>query len=162
MWVSKVESSPATHDMSTDIVDPPRFQLGVLALKKSAESSTDCAGMKNAALQAKRYPDIQPSVFSLSASTVYAAALRMVKSMDWKLGSNDPVTGIIEATSTSSWYVFKYDAAISIQALGNSLLLDTRSESREGDSDAGKNTQLIRAYGAVLYKQFGLQPPMKH
>lgn len=40
MWFSKVESLPAIHDISTDMVNPPRFQPGVLALRKSPENST--------------------------------------------------------------------------------------------------------------------------
>jgi len=83
--------------------------------------------MKIAAQQAMSYPNIQPSVFSLFASTVYAAALKTVQTIGWKLDSNAPVVGILEATSTSSWFGFKYDVVIRIRALGNSARLDIRS-----------------------------------
>ncbi len=157
MWLKKIESIPAMHDISTDTVNPPRFQSEVLALRNKAQNSAVYAGTEIAAQQAKAYPDIQPLVFKLAATTVYAAALRTVQAMGWKLDSNDPVTGIIEATATTFWFGLKDDVVIRIQAIGKSTRLDIRSESRAGKSDAGKNAQLIRTFRAALYKQLGLQ-----
>ncbi|MHB8403831.1 MAG: DUF1499 domain-containing protein [Gammaproteobacteria bacterium] len=156
-WLKKIESMPAMHDISTDTVNPPRFQPEVLALRNKAQNSAVYAGAETAAQQAKAYPDIQPMVFKLAATTVYAAALRTVQAMGWKLDSNDPVSGIIEATATTFWFGLKDDVVIRIQAVGKSTRLDIRSESRVGKSDAGKNTQLIRTFRAALYKQLGLQ-----
>ena len=162
MWLIKAESVPAIHDITTDTANPPRFQPGVLALRKEAQNSAVYRGTEIAAQQAKAYPDIQPLVFKLPATTVYAAALRTVQTLDWKLDSNDPVTGIIEATSTSTWFGFKYDVVIRIQAIANSSRLDIRSESRMGEGDAGKNAQLIRTFRSALYKQLGLQSLEKY
>ncbi len=95
LWLKKIASIPAMHDISTDAVNPPRFQPEVLALRNKAQNSAVYAGAETAAQQAKAYPDIQPMVFKLAATTVYAAALRTVQTMGWKLDSNDPVAGII-------------------------------------------------------------------
>ncbi|HVA54495.1 MAG TPA: DUF1499 domain-containing protein [Gammaproteobacteria bacterium] len=158
MWLKKAESVPAIHDISTDTAIPPRFLPDVLALRKRAENSVTCGGAKIAALQAKAYPDIQPLVFKLPATTVYAAALRTVQTMGWKLDSNDSVTGFIEASYTTFWFGFKDDVVIRVQANGNSTRLDICSESRIGKSNVGKNVRRIRTFRTALYKQLGLQP----
>lgn len=157
MWISKVESLPAIHDISTDTVNPPHFQPDILALRKGSENSVVYTGEEVAAQQTTIYPDIQPLLFNLPSPTVYAATLRAVQTLDWKLDSNDPIGGIIEATSTSLWFGTKYDVVIRIQALAHSTRLDIRSESRMGKRDAGKNAQLIRTFRGALYKQLGLQ-----
>ncbi len=157
MWLKKAESVPAIHDITTDTANPPQFQADILALRKGAANSTVYGGPKIAALQEKAYPDIQPMLFSLPLSQVYAAALQTVETRGWKLVSNDPATGIIEATATTFWFGFKDDVVIRIVPNGTGTRLDIRSESRIGTSDVGRNAQRIRAFRAALYKRLGLQ-----
>ena len=96
-------------------------------------------------------------LLSLPLSQVYAAALQTVEARGWKLVSNDPATGIIEATATTFWFGFKDDVVIRIVPNGTGTRLDIRSESRIGTSDVGRNAQRIRAFRAALYKRLGLQ-----
>jgi uncharacterized protein (DUF1499 family) len=162
-WLGKLGSLPPIHDISTDTNNPPQFQTQVLALRKAAQNSTAYGGAEIAAQQAGAYPDIQPILLKLPATMVYAASLRTLQNMGLKLDSNDPVAGIIEATSTSTWLGLRYDMVIRLEAHGRSATrLDIRSESRTGKNDAGKNAQLIRTFKAALYKQLGLQSLRQH
>lgn len=156
LWLKKAESVPAIHDITTDTANPPPFEADILALRKGAANSAVYGGPKIAALQAKAYPDIVPMRFSLPPSQVYAAALQTVAARGWKLVSNDPTTGIIEATATTFWFGFKDDVVIRIRSKGTGTRLDIRSESRIGTSDVGRNAQRIRGFRATLYRRLRL------
>ncbi len=161
MWLKKAETVPAIHDISTDTVNPPQFQPDVLALRAAAHArnSPVYGGPKIAAKQEAAYPDIKPIIFKLPPAKVFGATLQTAKAMGWKLDSENPATGIIEATDTTFWFGFTDDVVIRIEPQGNDTRLDIRSESRIGESDVGKNAQRIRMFRTELYKQFGLQPP---
>ncbi|MDE2196236.1 MAG: DUF1499 domain-containing protein [Gammaproteobacteria bacterium] len=156
MWLKKAESVPPIHDISTDTVNPPQFHA-ILPLRAKAPNSPVYGGAAIAALQHKAYPDIHTMVFSLYMAQVYAAALQTVQSLGWKLVSNDPATGIIEATDTTFWFGFKDDVVIRITPQSSGCRLDIRSESRVGKSDIGKNAERIRTFRAALYRRLGLQ-----
>ncbi|MGH8289951.1 MAG: DUF1499 domain-containing protein [Steroidobacteraceae bacterium] len=159
MWLKKAESVPAIHDISTDTVIPPQFQPDVLALRAAshARNSPAYGGPAVAAKQAAAYPDIKPMLFKLPVTKVFDATLQTAKAMGWKLDSENPATGIIEATSTTFWFGFKDDVVVRIQPQGHETRIDIRSESRIGGSDIGKNAQRIRDFRTELYKQLGMR-----
>ena len=154
----KAESLPVIHDITTDLVNPPQFQPDVLALRAAAHAanSTTYAGASIAALQEKAYPDIRPMTFDLPVAKVFEAALRTAEALGWKPISDDPRTGIIEASDTTFWFGFTDDVVIRVEPSGRGTRLDIRSESRVGESDLGKNAQRIRAFRAALDQRLGL------
>jgi uncharacterized protein (DUF1499 family) len=161
MWLKKGESVPPIHDITTDTRNPPQFLPDVIALRAAAHAtnSTVYGGAKVAALQKKFYPYIRPLFFSLPPRTVFAAALRTVKAMGWKLDSQHPHMGIIEASSTTFWFGFTDDIVIRIEPRSGGSRLDIRSESRIGISDFGRNAARIVRFRAMLYRQLGLHAP---
>ncbi|MHB1542233.1 MAG: DUF1499 domain-containing protein [Steroidobacteraceae bacterium] len=161
MWLKKGESVPPIHDITTDTRNPPQFLPDVVALRAAAHAtnSTVYGGPKVAALQKKAYPYIRPMFFKLPASKVFAAALRTVKSMGWKLDSAHPHLGIIEASSTTFWFGFTDDVVIRIESQASGSRLDIRSESRIGESDFGRNAARIMRFRAMLYRKLGLGAP---
>ncbi len=161
-WLSRTAALPAIHDISTDADNPPSFRPDVLSLRKHASNSAVFAGKDAAKLQARAYPDIQPLEFKRSWTIVYPAALRTVEDLGWKLDSNDPMTGIIEATVTSPWFGMRYDVVVRIRTSDKTTRLDMRSASRAGQTDAGYDAHLIRSFSATLYKQLGIQPGEQH
>lgn len=161
-WLSKTASLPVIHDISTDTTNPPGYRPDVLSLRKNASNATVYAGNDVARLQSQAYPDIQPLEFKRSWTIVYPAALRTVAKLGWKLDSNDPMTGIIEATATSPWFGMRYDVVIRIRESDKNTRLDVRSESRAGQTDAGYDAHLIRSFSAALYKQLGIQSGEQH
>ena len=161
MWLKKGESVPPIHDITTDTRNPPQFLPDVVALRAAAHAanSTVYGGAKVAALQKKAYPYIRPMLFKLPASKLFTAALRTVKGMGWKLDSEHPHLGIIEASSTTFWFGFTDDIVIRIEAKTDGSRLDIRSESRIGKSDFGRNAARIMRFRAMLYRNLGLHPP---
>lgn len=154
----KVESLPMIHDITTDVVNPPQFQPDILALRAAAHApnSTVYAGASIAALQEKAYPDIRSMTFDLPAAKVFDAALRTAEALGWKRVSDDPRTGLIEASDTTFWFGFTDDVVIRVEPSGHGSRLDIRSESRVGESDVGKNAQRIRAFRAALDERLGV------
>ena len=136
---------PPIHDISTDTVNPPKFEA-VLPLRADAPNSTDYDGATVAVQQHHAYPDIQPLRFKVAPATVFDAALKTVKSMGWAIAAQAPAQGRIEATATTFWFGFKDDVVIRIQPDAQGTRLDIRSESRVGKSDVGKNAARIRAF----------------
>jgi hypothetical protein len=163
LWLKKAESVPPIHDITTDTRNPPQFLPDVLALRAAAHAanSTVYGGAKIAALQKKAYPEIRPMRFGLPASQVFAGALRAVKAMGWKLDSEHPSLGIIEASSTTLWFGFTDDIVIRIQPLSVGSRLDIRSESRIGESDIGRNAARILRFRAALYRTLRLPAPTR-
>ncbi len=154
----KAQSLPVIHDISTDVVNPPQFQPDILALRAAAHAanSTVYAGASIATLQRKAYPDIRPMTFDLPPAKVFDAALRTTSALGWKLVSDDPRTGLIEASDTTFWFGFTDDVVIRVEPSGRGSRLDIRSESRVGESDLGKNAQRIRAFRAALDERLGV------
>ena len=161
LWLKKAESVPPIHDITTDTRNPPQFLPDVVALRAAAHASnsTVYGGARVAALQKKAYPDIRPMLFGLPAAQVFSGALRGVKAMGWKLDSEYPSLGIIEASSTTLWFGFTDDIVIRIEPLSVGSRLDIRSESRIGGSDIGRNAARILRFQAVLYRTLGLPAP---
>ena len=159
--LKKAESVPPIHDITTDTRNPPQFLPDVLALRAAAHAtnSTVYGGPKIAVLQKKAYPDIRPMLFKLPAREVFADALRAVKAMGWKLDSEHPGMGIIEASSTTFWFGFTDDVVIRIEPQPEGSRLDIRSESRIGESDLGRNAARILRFRAMLYRKMGLPAP---
>lgn len=161
MWMKRAESLPPIHDITTDTRNPPQFQPDVLALRTAAHAANSpvYGGSRVAKLQRRAYPNIRPMDFDLPVDKVFAAALRTVKRMGWKLDSQNRATGIIEASSRTFWFGFTDDVVIRIESQDGRARLDIRSESRIGASDLGRNAQRIGRFRAALYRELGLPLP---
>ena len=144
-WKLAAQRLPRIHDISTDITNPPVF-VAVLPLRKDAPNPASYGGPEVAALQRKGYPDIKTVVLELPRSLAYEAALGAVSAMGWQIVAAVPGEGRIEATDTTFWFGFKDDIVIRVAPAGSRSLLDIRSVSRVGISDAGTNAVRIRAY----------------
>jgi len=119
----------------------------------NAANSTEYGGKKIADLQKKSYPDIVTQKRAESREAVFQRALEIVRGSGWEILAEDPNAGRIEATDTTFWFGFKDDIVIRVRADGpNSALLDIRSISRVGRSDAGANAARIRNFIRELNK----------
>ncbi|MDE2307946.1 MAG: DUF1499 domain-containing protein [Xanthomonadaceae bacterium] len=149
LLVRKARSLPAIHDISTDTVDPPRFEA-ILALRAKAPNSPVYGGAGIAAKQHAAYPDIQPLILAHPAAEVLAAARKVALAMGWRIVAEQADAGRLEATATTPWFGFKDDVVIRVRPAGNGSRLDIRSESRLGGSDVGANAARIRRFAARL------------
>ena len=153
----KAMALPFIHDITTDTKDVPSFSEAIQAMRKGLNTveytgQVDPISKKPLAqAQADGYPDIKPLHYGQSKDEVFAKALKAAQKMGWDIVTQNPETGIIEATDTTFWFGFKDDVVIRVRALeGGGSKVDIRSVSRVGKSDIGANAARIRKYIKVL------------
>jgi uncharacterized protein (DUF1499 family) len=145
-WQRTARSVPPIHDISTDVVNPPRF-VAVVPLRADAPNPVEYPGAQVAAQQQAAYPDIRPLVVDLPAAAAFQRALRAAEEMGWTIHAAIPDEGRIEATDRTFWFGFRDDVVIRLTSLdANRTVIDVRSKSRVGGSDVGTNARRIRNY----------------
>ncbi len=145
-WRIKAMGVPAIHDITTDIVNPPQF-VAILPLRKDAPNPAAYGGPEVAIKQRAAYPDIQPLVLNAPKALAFDQALAAGRAMGWQIVAEEPREGRIEATDTTFWFGFKDDIVVRVTGVDeHRSLVDVRSVSRVGRSDAGTNAARIRAY----------------
>lgn len=154
----KAAKLPFIHDITTDTQDVPTFTNAITSQRGEGTNTLDYVGKIDrrskklvSVEQVAAYPDIRTIVLSDSRETAFGRALTTAKSMGWKIASDTPTTGIIEATATSFWFGFKDDVIIRVRAAdGGGSVIDIRSISRVGGSDIGANAARIRKFRVKL------------
>ncbi len=154
---------PPIHDVSTDIGNAPAF-VTLLSWRQGAPNPARYDGpavvtyggeaMTTALAQKYAYPDIKPleRLDSKIPQHDYVAryfwrALNAVNGLGWQVAGFDLKSGRIEATSTTLWFGTVSDIVIRVKPAGQiGVRIDIRSKSRVGQSDAGHNALLIRAF----------------
>ncbi|MDY6983123.1 MAG: DUF1499 domain-containing protein [Pseudomonadota bacterium] len=140
---------PAIHDISTDIDEPPAF-VTIARVRTAAHNPVAYDG-EASVLQRGAYPDIRTVVLPHDTNAVFAAALRAVDELGWRLAEASSEQGRIEATVTSRWFALKDDIVIRLRpAAGDTTEFDMRSQSRLGINDGGANAQHIRRFIVAL------------
>jgi len=138
-------SVPFIHDISTDVVNPPRFNK-VIALRGEGTNSLKYDSEKNGALQLDAYPKVKTLIVDAPVTEAYAKALSVVVDLGWELVNDDSEAGIIEATETSRLWAFKDDIVVRVSAVEKNSAIDLRSVSRVGQSDLGANARRIEMF----------------
>lgn len=144
-WRLHARQLPVIHDITTDTVNPPQF-VAILPLRRDAANPAIYGGYRVAEEQKKGYPDLHTEVLDLAADRAFERALAAAKAEGWHIVAAEPATGRIEATDTTFWFGFIDDIVIRLVPAGDRTLMDIRSVSRVGKSDAGTNAQRIRSY----------------
>ncbi|MBB1454953.1 DUF1499 domain-containing protein [Pseudoalteromonas sp. SG43-5] len=142
--MNKAKSVPAIHDISTDLVNPPKF-VAIAPLRAEAPNPVEYAGEETAVQQRKAYPELATLSFAQSKADLMAASEQAVKNLGFAVVSANTATGIVEATDTTTWFGFKDDVVIRIKDEGSQRFVDIRSKSRVGRSDLGKNAERIHS-----------------
>jgi len=136
---------PPIHDITTDTVNPPRFEA-ILALRADAPNPPEYAGGEVARQQQQAYPDITTLTIQSPPDEVFAAAEQVARDLGWDIVAADRAAGRIEATDTTTWFRFKDDVVVRLTARDTGTDVDVRSESRVGRSDMGANAARIRIF----------------
>jgi uncharacterized protein (DUF1499 family) len=142
--MNKAKSVPPIHDITTDLVNPPKF-VAILALRANASNPAAYQGEEIASQQREAYPELQTQKYSQTTEQVFDAALAAVKHMGLDVVTADKTLGLIEAYDTTTWFGFVDDVVIRIQSAEQTTMLDARSKSRVGMSDIGKNAERLNA-----------------
>lgn len=153
-WQSKAGEVPPIHDISTDTRSPPEF-VAIAPLRADASNPAAYAGEQTARAQRNAYPDIDTIRLAATPQEVFDAAVATTDALGWQLVATDPPQGRIEATDTTRWFGFKDDVVIRIRPGDGVTLVDVRSKSRLGRSDAGTNAERIRAFRNRLKEKLG-------
>ncbi|UPK29046.1 DUF1499 domain-containing protein [Bradyrhizobium sp. 195] len=142
---------PAIHDITTDPIDPPRFEA--LARLRTGEGTNSAvyAGLYSAEQQRHFYPDIEPVELEISVDRAYAIALQLVNKRKWiVIDERAPQPprriGRIEAVARTPIMGFREDVSIRFVADGDDSRVDIRSASRNFDSDLGSNAARVKKF----------------
>jgi hypothetical protein len=151
---------PAIHDISTDLADPPAFQ--VLTLRDDnwdqipGAQEDDMRGLSPQqrwrALHQEVYSDVRTVRVNQPMPTVMAKAARLAADRGWDIAANLPAEGRLEATATSGLFRFKDDIVLRVRPADNGAesIIDMRSVSRVGTGDDGVNAHRIMTFLADL------------
>ncbi|WP_407176227.1 DUF1499 domain-containing protein [Bradyrhizobium sp. STM 3562] len=142
---------PPIHDITTDPIDPPRFEA--LSRLRTGEDTNPAgyAGLYSAEQQRKAYPDIEPVSLEIPVDRAYALALRLANKRKWLIIDERPPQpprgiGRIEAVARTPIMGFREDVSIRVQPDGEDSRVDIRSSSRYFQSDLGSNAARISKF----------------
>ncbi|MGZ8387509.1 MAG: DUF1499 domain-containing protein [Rhodoplanes sp.] len=152
--VAKAYNLPVVADVSTDPVDPPRFDA-IARLRTRQANPVTYAGLNTPEQLRNLHPDIEPLVLALPPQSAYAAVLAaLAKRKDnpiaplWRvIDERSPILGrrdgYIEAIAYTPIMGFRDDVAIRIRATREGSRVDVRSASRYGRWDFGVNAARV-------------------
>jgi uncharacterized protein (DUF1499 family) len=140
---------PAIHDITTDPIDPPRFEA--LARLRAGEGGNTAvyAGLYSAEQQRSAYPDIETVELEVPVQRAYELTLQIVTKRKWLVIDERPPQpprriGRIEAVARTPIMGFREDVSIRITADGDDdSRVDIRSSSRYFESDLGSNAARV-------------------
>jgi uncharacterized protein (DUF1499 family) len=142
---------PAIHDISTDPIDPPRFEA--LARLRTGDGANPAvyAGLYSAEQQRQFYPDIEPIELEIPVDRAYVLSLQIASKRKWLIIDERPPQpprriGRIEAVARSPIMGFREDISIRVVADGDDSRVDIRSASRYFESDLGSNAARISKF----------------
>ncbi len=152
-WQVQAQSVPPIHDISTDLENPPEFDV-LIEIRAGSPNPHEYAGEEAAEAQRKAYPDIETLFLSSTYEEVFDAVVALIESRGWELVNANADLGIVEATEKIAWFGFRDDVIIRIDAIDSQTRVDMRSKSRIGRSDLGVNAERIRSFLYDLDSQF--------
>lgn len=155
-WVNVGLGVPQIHDITTDLDNPPQYQ--VLKLRKDDLADVPGRGeAKYAGMDAMErwrllhrgaYGDLRTLVLPLQVDAVVTLAEKVARERGWDIVVANPAEGRLEAVDTVSLFRFKDDVVVRVQPGPGGLTsqVDVRSVSRVGRSDLGVNAKRIRGF----------------
>jgi hypothetical protein len=139
---------PKIHDITTDPIDPPRFEA--LAQLRSGEGTNSAvyAGLYSAEQQRLFYPDIETIELETPVQRAYDITLALVTKRKWLVIDERPPQpprriGRIEAVARTPIMGFREDVSIRVTSDGEDSRVDVRSSSRYFESDIGSNAARV-------------------
>ncbi|GAC1337832.1 MAG: DUF1499 domain-containing protein [Beijerinckiaceae bacterium] len=153
---------PLLNDVSTDLVDPPRFSIESDALEARGQRTPEIPPPEVRQQQRAAYPAVQPILLDLEAEDAYQVVLKTVAARGWRIvkrippgGGGGRIAGIghVDAIARSLVMGFPDDVTIRIRPLAGQTRIDLRSASRVGRHDYGTNARRIVGFAAELQAQ---------
>jgi hypothetical protein len=152
---------PAIYDITTDPIDPPRFDA-IARLRPRDANPITYEGLYAAELQHAAYSDIEPDVTDSTPQEAYDAAMKVITKRRWRIVDARPPQGgvprvadartpqaaardgLIEAIARTPILGFRDDVVVRVRATSDGARIDVRSASRYGRHDFGTNAKRVR------------------
>src|SRR5579864_6053261 len=153
---------PAIYDITTDPIDPPRFEA-IARLRPRDANPITYEGLYAAELQHAAYSDIEPDLTDSTPQEAYDAAMKVIIKRKWRIvdarppqGSAlrpldtrappgpAPRDGFIEAIARTPILGFRDDVVLRVRSTSDGTRIDVRSASRYGRHDLGTNAARVR------------------
>jgi hypothetical protein len=155
---------PAIYDITTDPIDPPRFEA-IARLRPRDANPITYEGLYAAQLQHEAYSDIEPDLTDNTPQEAYDAAMKVITKRRWRVvdarppqgggprlvdarGQPQPQAaardGYIEAIARTPILGFRDDVVVRVRPTGDGARIDVRSASRYGRHDLGTNASRVR------------------
>ena len=139
---------PKIHDITTDPIDPPRFEALARLRTGDGTNSAVYAGLYSAEQQRSFYPDIEPVELEVPVQRAYEVTLALVNKRKWLVIDERPPQpprriGRIEAVARTPIMGFREDVSIRFTPDGEGSRVDIRSSSRYFEGDLGSNASRV-------------------
>jgi hypothetical protein len=139
---------PPIHDITTDPVDPPRFEALARLRTGDGTNTAVYAGLYSAERQRLAYPDVETVELDVPVQRAFEVTMQLVNKRKWVVideRSPQPPRriGRIEAVARTPIMGFREDVSIRVTPDGEGSRVDIRSSSRYFDSDLGSNAARI-------------------
>jgi uncharacterized protein (DUF1499 family) len=161
--VYKGSKLPAISDITTDPIDPPKFDV-IARLRTRDANPITYAGLYAAEQQRAAYPQVQPLYVQATPQVTYAQVIKLVHKRKWhvvntRAPQGDQRDGTIEAIARTAIMGFRDDLVIRVRVNEDGARVDMRSSSRYGRYDFGTNAARIRAFLNELDEQIANLAP---
>jgi uncharacterized protein (DUF1499 family) len=146
----KAYKLPAIYDVTTDPIDPPRFEA-IARLRPRDAHPVTYAGLYTAEQQRVAYSDIEPELTTASPQEAYDAVIKVIGKRKWHVvdarppQAAAPRDGLVEAIARTPILGFRDDVVVRVRATQQGARIDVRSASRYGRHDLGTNAERVRA-----------------
>ena len=156
---------PAIADITTDPIDPPRFEA-IARLRPREANPVAYAGLRAAELQKAAYPNIEPLIVSATPQQTFDAAMtvmtkRKLRPVDARVPQAGRREGRIEVVFRTPIMGFRDDVVIRIRPDPDGARVDIRSTSRYGRHDFGTNAARIASLSEAIDEAVGELTPEK-
>src|SRR5712671_6276450 len=139
---------PPIHDITTDPVDPPRFEALARLRTGDGTNTAVYAGLYSAEQQRLAYPDVETVELDVPVQRAFEVTMQLVNKRKWVvIDERAPQlprrTGRIEAVARTPIMGFREDVSIRVTPDGEGSRVDIRSSSRYFESDLGSNAARV-------------------
>jgi hypothetical protein len=140
---------PRIYDITTDAIDPPKFEALARLRTGDGTNSAAYAGLYSAEQQRAAYPDIETVELEVPVDRAYEMTLRLVNHRKWLvIDARAPQPprriGRIEAVARTPIMGFREDVSIRVTPDDEDSRVDIRSASRYFDADLGSNAARVK------------------
>jgi uncharacterized protein (DUF1499 family) len=159
----KARNLPWIYDITTDPIDPPRYDTLAKARPRDANPII-YPGLAVAEQQIEAYPDIEPLDADIDTRNAYKAALAVINKRRWRVvearaPDQGRPEGRIEAVARTPIMGFRDDVIVRVRPFEGGARVDVRSSSRYGSFDFGANAARIRTLLEDIEEEFANQAP---